>query len=89
MKTKTSLRDIYSPPGFRARARFKSGILGDPQARVIQLERRQKKASALVAAVRSGLFGTGASIAPAPWTPAACASTWTSNTAAWPARTAA
>ena len=43
MKTKKSLSEIYSFPGFRARAKFKKGILGDSRARVIALIRRQKK----------------------------------------------
>ena len=43
MKTKKSLSEIYSFPGFRARAKFKKGILGDSRARVVALVRRQKK----------------------------------------------
>lgn len=43
MKIKKSLSEIYSFPGFQARAKFKKGILGDPKARVIALVRRQKK----------------------------------------------
>ncbi len=43
MKTKRSLSEVYSFPGFQARAKFKKGILGDPKARVITLVRRQKK----------------------------------------------
>jgi len=43
MKTKKSLSEIYSFPGFQARAKFKKGILGDPKARVVALVRRQKK----------------------------------------------
>ena len=35
----------YRFPGFRPKAEIK-GIFGDPKARVIQLERRQKKVSA-------------------------------------------
>jgi hypothetical protein len=42
MKTKKSFSEIYSFPGFRARSTFKKGILGDPKARVVKLERRQK-----------------------------------------------
>lgn len=52
MKTKKSLSEIYSFPGFQARAKFKKGILGDPKARVISLVRRQKKQFVQVA-VRS------------------------------------
>lgn len=43
MKTKTSFRDLYSFSGFRARARFKCGVKGDPVARVVELVRHQKK----------------------------------------------
>jgi len=43
MKTKKSFSEIYSFPGFRARAKFKKGILGDSKARVVELVRRQKK----------------------------------------------
>jgi len=43
MKTKKSFSEIYSFPGFRARAKFKKGILGDPKARIVELVRRQKK----------------------------------------------
>ena len=37
MKTKKSLSEIYSFPGFQARAKFKKGVLGDSKARVIAL----------------------------------------------------
>jgi hypothetical protein len=43
MITKKSFSEIYSFPGFRARSKFKKGILGDPKARVVELVRRQKK----------------------------------------------
>ena len=43
MKIKTSFSQLYSFVGFRAKARFKSGILGDPKARIVSLEGRQKK----------------------------------------------
>lgn len=43
MKTKTTFSQLYNFPGFRAKTRFKSGIKGDPQARVVELARRQKK----------------------------------------------
>lgn len=43
MKTKTSFSQLYDFPGFRAKARFKSGVKGDPKARVVELARRQKK----------------------------------------------
>jgi hypothetical protein len=49
MKTKTTLSSLTGFPGFRASNRLK-GILGDPQARIITLTRRQKKRSAAPAA---------------------------------------
>jgi len=52
MKTKKTLAELYSFPGFRASSRL-TGVLGDPVARVITLTRRQKKQS-----VRSVASGT-------------------------------
>jgi len=43
MKTKKSLAEIYSFPGFKAQSKFKKGILGDSHARILGLVRRQKK----------------------------------------------
>jgi hypothetical protein len=43
--------DEYRYPGFRPRAKVR-GIFGDPKARVIELERVQKKRSVDVAARR-------------------------------------
>ena len=43
MKTKTTFNQLYGFPGFRARARFKSGIKGNSNARVVELVRRKKK----------------------------------------------
>ena len=45
------LLDEYQFPGFRPRSKIQ-GIFGDPKARVIQLERSQKKQHAVVAALR-------------------------------------
>jgi len=42
MVNKRRLLDGYRFPGFRPKAKLK-GIFGDSQARVIRLERRQKK----------------------------------------------
>lgn len=42
MKTCKTLAELYSYHGFRARSKL-SGVYGDPYARVIKLERRQKK----------------------------------------------
>ena len=43
MKTKITFSQLYDFPGFRAKARFKSGIKGDHKARVVELTRHQKK----------------------------------------------
>ena len=51
MKTKKTLRDVYSFPGFRARATLKP----HPEATkgyIVRLERRQKKRSVPAAAQR-------------------------------------
>lgn len=88
MKTKTSLRSLYSFPGFRALARFKCGIKGDPKARVVQLVRRQKKRFAPVADERSEVFAPGEPTASGIWMPPTCACIWTLNTGAWLALTA-
>ena len=64
METKKTLRDIYSFPGFRARATLKPHP-NDPDGRIVTLERRQKKRSASAAAqhcqhtVTEGLTGSG------------------------------
>jgi len=42
MKEKKSLSALYSFPGFRARSQLK-GIYQDQPARVVELQRRQKK----------------------------------------------
>ncbi len=44
MEKKRKLLDEYRFPGFRPRAGV-HGVFGDPKARVIRLERRQKKRS--------------------------------------------
>lgn len=82
MKTKTSFRELYNFPGFRARARFKCGVKGDPVARVIELVRRQKKASAPFAGDPSGLSGIGESTAYGICPPQRLASIWILNTGA-------
>jgi hypothetical protein len=45
MEKKRQLLDEYRFPGFRPRAAV-HGVFGDPKARVIRLERTQKKQSA-------------------------------------------
>jgi hypothetical protein len=57
METIKTLRDIYSFPGFRARARLKPH-LKDPGGRIVRLERRQKKLSALDAVGQFQAFET-------------------------------
>ena len=47
MSKKRSLQDEYRFSGFRPRVTIK-GIFGDPKARIMQLERRQKKRFAVV-----------------------------------------
>lgn len=89
MKTKTSLRSLYSFPGFRALARFKCGVKGDPKARVVQLVRRQKKRPALAAGEQSRGSAPGGLTAFGTWTPRTRAFIWTSNTGASLAQTAA
>lgn len=89
MKTKTSFSDIFSFPGFRARSRFKCGVLGDPAARVVKLVRRQKKTSAPVAIVRYVVSGTVVFTAFETWMQRVLISTWTLNTAALIVRIAA
>ncbi len=46
MKTCKTLSELYSHHGFRARSKL-TGVYGDPYARIIKLERRQKKRFAL------------------------------------------
>ena len=57
MKKSKKLLDEYRFPGFRPRAKLK-GIFGDSQARVIALERRQKKTFVVVAEPFIGVFMT-------------------------------
>ncbi len=89
MKTKTSFRDLYSFPGFRARARFKCGIKGDQTARVVELARHQKKTSALFAGECPVNSAAGESTASATWMPGAPASIWILNTGVFSVRIAA
>ena len=85
MKTIKTLRDVYSFPGFRARAMLKSHPQ-DPDGRIVRLVRYQKKQSAPVAAAQylasviDGLmwFGT--------WMPGQPAYTLNLSTAGLPAR---
>ena len=88
MKTKKSFSEIYSFPGFRARAKFKKGILGDPKARIVELARRQKKRFVQLAASHPEAttinVSTGSEISPV----VTCGSIWNLNTAELTANTA-
>ena len=57
METIKTLRDIYSFPGFRARAKLKPHPK-DPDGGIVRLERRQKKQSAQDAVGRYQAFET-------------------------------
>lgn len=85
MKTIKTLRDIYSFPGFRARAMLKSHPQ-DPDGRIVSLVRRQKKQSASVAAAQYQAFGTGELTWYATWMPVQPAYTLNLSTAGLPAR---
>src|SRR3989344_7675967 len=78
MKTKKTLQDLYSFPGFRAGSRLK-GIMGDSLARIVTLVRRQKKRHAVHATRSRAASTTAILIESAIWTPAARASIWNSN----------
>jgi len=49
MGKKRGLQDEYQFPGFRPRPEIR-GIFGDPKARIIRLERTEKKRAVVVAA---------------------------------------
>jgi len=83
MKTKTTFSQLYNFPGFRARARFKSGVFQDPKARVVELVRRQKKRSVPVAEHRHGASTIAEHTASAIWMPEALEFTWTSSIGEW------
>jgi hypothetical protein len=57
MEKKRQLLDEYRFPGFRPRADV-YGVFGDPKARVIRLERTQKKRSVDVVAKYTGAITT-------------------------------
>jgi hypothetical protein len=57
MKTIKTLRDVYSFPGFRARAKLKPHPK-DLEGRIVRLERRQKKQSVPFVAGLHQAFGT-------------------------------
>jgi len=75
MSKKRSLLDAYRFPGFRPRARIK-GIFGDPQSRVIRLERRQKKRRAAGVAPGTGVSTTARSVVSGICPVGPCGFTW-------------
>jgi hypothetical protein len=58
MQKKRQLVDEYRFPGYRPRSRIK-GEFGDPKARIIRLERTQKKQSVDVAGKHTEVITTG------------------------------
>ncbi len=56
MATKTTLKELYSFPGFRARATLKPHA-ADSDGRIVTLERRQKKQFVLAVAQQCAAFG--------------------------------
>ena len=87
METIKTLRDIYSFPGFRARARLKPHPK-DPDGRIVKLERRQKKQSALDAVGRYQVFEIEELTWFETWMPGQPAYTLNSSTAGLPVRIA-
>ncbi len=83
MKTKTTFSQLYSFPGFRARARFKSGIFQDPHARVVSLVRRKKKRFVQGANIPGRVSTIVGFIGFVICAQGQCESTWNSNTGAW------
>jgi len=81
---KTTLRSLYSFPGFQAQAALK-GVPEDPGARIIVLRRRQKKRPVPAVTVKQAST-IGALIRFATWTLAASASTWNSSIAGYTAK---
>ena len=89
MKTKTTFSQTYDFPGFRAKARFKCGVKGDPLARVITLERRQKKRCVRVVDGFIAVTTTAGPTGCGTWTAAGTECIWSSSTAGWIAWSAA
>ena len=81
MKTKKSFSEIYSFLGFRARTKFKKGILGDSKARVVELVRRQKKRFVRVAARLPRVITTNAFTVLEILIAEICGFTWSLSTA--------
>ena len=87
MKTIKTLRDVYSFPGFCARATLKPHPK-DAGGRIVKLERRQKKLFALVAVKRYQAFETDVLMWYETWMPGRPASTLNLSTAGLPVRLA-
>jgi len=85
METRKTLRDIYSFPGFRARATLKPHPK-DPDGGIVSLQRRQKKRSALAADRRYQAFETDALTWCEIWMPVQPIYTLNSSIAGLPAR---
>jgi hypothetical protein len=81
---KTTLRSLYSFPGFQALATLKE-VPEDPGARIIVLRRRQKKQPVPAVTVKRA-YTIGAPIKFGTWTPAASASIWSSSIAGYAAK---
>lgn len=86
METIQTLRDIYSFPGFRARAKLKPHPK-DPEGRIVRLERRQKKQSAQDVDEHYQAFETDEFTWFGTWMPGRPASTLNSNIVGLPVRT--
>jgi hypothetical protein len=87
MKTKTTLRDLYKFPGFRAHATLNPHP-EDPGGCIVILERRQKKRSVPAAIQRHQAIVTGEPMWCETWMPEQPASILRSSTAGLPARIA-
>jgi hypothetical protein len=87
-KRRRRLSDEYSFAGFRARQTVR-GVFGDPNVRIVSLDRRSKKQSAAVAAAsrRAGTTAVCGGFATFP--AVECASFWSSKCGASPAAIAA
>jgi len=86
MATKTTPKELYSFPGFRARATLKPHA-ADPDGRIVTLERRQKKRFVPAAAPRCAAFGIAEPTWCGIWMPGQRVSTLRLNTAGYIART--
>ena len=83
MKTKTTFSQLYNFPGFRALARFKSGIFQDSHARVVALARRKKKRSVRGASIPRRVFMIIVFTVFEIWMRERLESFWNLNTGVW------